>query len=147
MAIIVTAIVVGGGTVYAYTYLASDIAFTPSEENKENGWDPGNVENAINDLYKNTQDISELKSYIEQLENKVQLNNWTLVVSYNVYLGWNGNYGYGSVPGKITIKSVNGEINITESGGVNSSPSDRWNGTYYINSKASDFKIVSFTVD
>ena len=80
-------------------------------------------------------------------ENKIYSNNWTMVVSFDISLGWNGNTGYGSQKGRLTIKSVDGNVSITQSGGAISSPSDKWNGTYYINSSTSNFKIESFTLD
>lgn len=53
VAIIITTIIVGSVSVYAATtYFAKDISFTPSDNNKANGFTATNVEDALNELYK-----------------------------------------------------------------------------------------------
>lgn len=55
VAIVITFILTLSGTVYAISaYRASDIAFTPNEENKNNGFNASNVEEALNSLYENS---------------------------------------------------------------------------------------------
>lgn len=73
--------------------------------------------------------------------------NWTLVISYKIYLGWNGNTGYGYNEGKITVKNKNGNRTIVNSGGSLTSATENWNGNYSINSNIADVKIESFTID
>ena len=131
---ILTGLLIFGGIVYAATlYKATDISYEPTDES----WGVNNVSEAMDDL----------KNQIKELEDKTQSNNWTMIVSYDISLGWNGNTKYGSTKGQLTIKSVDGNINITQTGGAISSPSDKWDGTYYINANTSNFKIESFTLD
>lgn len=55
VAVIITTLIVGTGTVYAtYSYLASNISFTPTDSS----WEVTNVEDALNDLYDKTYDIN-----------------------------------------------------------------------------------------
>lgn len=99
-----------------------------------------NLEMELNTLKEEKQTLEE---YIKAIESK----NWTLVVSFNTHLGWNGNYSYGYASGQITIKSVDGDITITQTGGTKTSATEKWSGSYYINARTSDFKIVSFSID
>ena len=132
-AFILGAILFGGiGVVSAYGLFAKDVDFTPSDNTwkKETGDEITNVEDAVDELYKMIKNIK---------------RNWTAVISYRVYLGWNGNTGYGYANGEITVKCVGGNVSVTNSGGVKNSPTDNWNGSYYINSKVTDVALKSFT--
>ena len=148
-------ILISGGTVFAaILFDAKDVDYTPSngKENIEN------VESALNDLY-------DLASYGDAMAYDIKSGktavvngnkitgtgegnyNWTMVVSYQVCLGWNGNYSYGCGSGTITIKNVDGTKTISNSGGTKRSNTESWNGSYYINTRTQSFSIVSFTVD
>jgi len=129
--------------VAAVVLTARDIPFASTDEN----WKVNNVEDAMNDLYKNGKIVDDLRTQISDLESQLQSKNWTMVVSYDTSLGWSGNYAYGSQKGYLTIKSIDGEISISNTGGVISSPTDSWNGNYYINAATSNFKIESFTLN
>lgn len=160
--IIIGMMLVSGISVYAtYKYYANEVKYT----------DEKTVAQALDELYANKKDISELNTLKDLLNqtNATQddiLNgkkaysngnlitgignlekNWTLVITYKIYLGWNGNTGYGSKDGKITIKNINGEKTITNENGTITSPNEKWDGYYYINSKISDVTIESFTID
>lgn len=149
-------------SVYAtYKYFANDVKYTNDKS----------VAQALDELYNNKKDVSELntlKSLLSQTnatENDIvngkvaysngslisgNLNlekNWTLVISYKIYLGWNGNVGYGYTTGKTTIKNKDGERTIVNDGGSIISRTENWNGNYYINANISDVVIESFTID
>lgn len=160
--IIIGMIIVSSISVYAtYTYLANEVKYT----------DDKSVSQALDELYANKIDTSELnslKSLLSQtnateedilngkkaysngnlITGKLNLEkNWTLVISYKIYLGWNGNTGYGYQTGKITIKNKDGQRTILNSDGAIISRTKNWNGNYYINSNISDVVIESFTID
>lgn len=73
--------------------------------------------------------------------------DFTLVLSYQICLGWNGNTGYGCKDGSTTIKRKSGQTTISSTGGSNTSISESWNGTYYINSNITNIKVSSFTIN
>lgn len=122
----------------------NEITITKEEYEQLKGYkqEKENLEIELNNLQ---EEKKTLEQYINQLENKGK--NWTLVVSFNTHLGWNGNYSYGSATGTITVKSIDGNITITQSGGTKTSPTEKWSGNYYINARTTDFRIVSFTMD
>jgi len=166
--IIVGILLVSGISVYAtatYIYNATDVSYL------KNGTDNISVADALNDLYANKKEsieLNDLKTILGQTDATASdilsgkkaysngelitgianiENNWTLVITYKIYLGWNGNYGYGSQNGKITVKNVNGTKTITNENGSIISPTENWNGNYYINAKIADIAIESFTLD
>lgn len=144
-----------------YTYFADEVKYT---DNKS-------VKQALDELYamKNSNaELDNLKKLLNQtnatsqdiLNGKIAYSggnlitgtlntekNWTLVISYKIYLGWNGNTGYGYNEGKITVKNKNGNRTIVNSGGSLTSATENWNGNYSINSNIADVKIESFTID
>ena len=123
-------ILVSGVSVYAtYEYFANNIKYTQDKT----------IAQALNELYDG---VSSVTNNIENTEK-----NWTLVITYKIYLGWNGNSGYGSQNGRITVQNVNGTKTITNENGTITSPTERWNGDYYINARISDVAIESFTID
>lgn len=160
--IIIGIILVSGISVYAtYSYYANEVKYTNEKT----------VAQALDELYANKKDVSELNT-LKNLLNETNATqddiangkkaysngnlitgianlekNWTLVITYKIYLGWNGNTGYGYKDGKITIKNIDGNKTITNENGTITSPTQNWNGSYYINSKISDVTIESFTID
>ncbi len=160
--LIIGIIMTSGISVYAtYKYFASEVKYT----------DDKSVSQALDELYANKSDVSELnalKNILNQtnatendvingkiaysngelINGKLKLEkNWTLVISYKIYLGWNGNTGYGYTPGTITITNKDGNRTIVNSGGNLASGTAQWNGNYYINTHITDVTIESFTID
>ena len=127
IAIIIGIFLVSGISVYAtYEYFAGNINYTNNKT----------VSEALNELY---DEVNTVTSGTEK--------NWTLVITYKIYLGWNGNTGYGYQTGRMTIRNVNGTKTIENEDGSIISPRENWNGSYYINANISDVKIESFTID
>lgn len=154
-------LIVGSINVYAaYKYFATEVKY-----------DDKSVSEVLDELYANKIDVSELntlKNILSQTtatpadiaNGKKAYSNgdlitgtlssekdWTLVITYTIHLGWNGNVSYGSRDGSMTIKRKDGKTTITNSGGSITSPNERWNGNYSINANIQNVKILSFTID
>ena len=160
--LIIIIVMTSGISVFAtYKYFANEVKYTNDKS----------VAQALDELYankNNTEELNALKSLLSKtnateadivngkvaysngnlINGKLNLEkNWTLVISYKIYLGWNGNVGYGYTTGKTTIKNKDGERTIVNEGGSIISRTENWNGNYYINANISDVVIESFTID
>lgn len=86
VAVIITTLIVGTGTVYAtYSYLASNISFTPTDSS----WEVTNVEDALNDLYDlNTVDLTKLNLVQGTASIPVEIGKqYIIVFSVTSYYG------------------------------------------------------------
>lgn len=162
ISLIIIIVMTSGISVFAaYKYFANEVKYTNDKS----------VAQALDELYankNNTEELNALKSMLSKtnateadivngkvaysngnlINGKLNLEkNWTLVISYKIYLGWNGNTGYGYKTGKTTIKNKDGVRTIVNNGGSIISPTAQWNGNYYINANISDVVIESFTID
>ena len=121
-----------------------------------------NKDNKISDLTKEKESIESQTNATENdivngkvaysngklINGKLNLEkNWTLVISYKIYLGWDGNTEYGYTTGRTTIKNRDGVRTISNDGGSIVSKTEKWNGDYYINANIADVVIESFTID
>ena len=160
--LIIIIVMTSGISVFAaYKYFANEVKYTNDKS----------VAQALDELYankNNTEELNALKNLLSKtnateddivngkvaysngnlINGKLNLEkNWTLVISYKIYLGWNGNTGYGYTTGKTTIKNKDGVRTIVNDGGSIISRTEQWNGNYYINANISDVVIESFTID
>ncbi len=147
---------------YKYNYQANEVQYNEDKD----------VAEVLDELYANKMDVTELKtlknllSKADATENDIAIGkkaysngdlitgklftekSWTLVISYSICIGWNGNVSYGCQNGKMTVVRKNGGTpTITNTGGAITSRTEHWNGNYYINSHISSITIDSFTID